>query len=540
MPSKRSLSRGIGRKRTIVSHLASRLSEQATDSLRGAAHWAESKAKAGAHEVEALYERYLHPHIPHRDDLPRLPGLPGLPDLSRLPSLPYLDRIPRLGPAGSGKQPRRVPYSDDFWTVDRAIPRIGRRLLAVFIVLALGFLAFTGIMAYGQHLADSAEVEVLLIRVLDSGPDHLDLEIVVEIDNPAPISIRLEPSQLALWQGDTHVGDVDVPPLYLRPGFSTHTISHRLVEQVPGSMVDVASGMLSGDGEPLTVRGRVETKGLQAMTLDIDKPLDSVGGLSDLNLTIDSIDVDTVDIGIDVTLGVIADNPSKIEVLLDGLGFDVHYGEHLVDTVHPTGWLLRGESRLTFQLFIPAEADHIYDPLVQAVVEGQEALFTVKGQPSNATLLSAMAATFTFEHTLNSEPGNGSGGAGDDNGTQVAVDSILIRQLGLFTTTISINAEVDNPGPVSADLSDFHLKVYEEGRRIGQGSLPGARLRPGVQIINLELEVDTLSLNNLFLLGDLVIGSPIDLRVEVYRNFAGGHALRINIDVTLDEDTSVF
>ena len=52
MPSKRSLSRGIGRKRTIVSHLASRLSEQATDSLRGAAHWAESKAKAGAHEVE--------------------------------------------------------------------------------------------------------------------------------------------------------------------------------------------------------------------------------------------------------------------------------------------------------------------------------------------------------------------------------------------------------------------------------------------------------------------------------------------------------
>ena len=505
--------------RAYTAHLAARLSRHATSMVQGAASWAQARARSGAEGADRLYDQHLHPHLASLPQLSRLPDLRRLPHQLHLPRLPYL--LPR---------PRRVLHSDDYWSHARSIPPLARRLLALAVVAALALVAYSGLLAYGQHIADNASVEVQLVRVLGSGPSHLDLEVTVEIRNPAPLDVDLQPGRLGLYQGQSLVGELDLPALHLRRGYTTHILPLQLVQHRPGSLVAVASAMLSGDGEPLTLRGEVQAHSVVDMTLAIDKPM-SLGGFDELAIEVDSIEVDTASgTGIDITLGVAVDNPSNIEVLLDGLGFDILFDGQPVDSVTPTGWLLRGFNRLDFQLHIPASAHHVYDPLVQAVVNGDSANFTIQGQSAGADgpLLAAMASTFTFQYALDAS-----------GGMDISVDSVRVRELGLFSSTVAITALVDNPGPVSADLSDFELKIFERERLIGQGSLPGAELVPGRQTIGLELTVDTLSLYNLGLIGRIILEDEVELTVELYRDFAGGESLRLTIPVTLDAGTSI-
>jgi len=367
-------------------------------------------------------------------------------------------------------------------------------------------------------------------------------------------AVALQPGDLGLYYLGERVGEVQVPDHRLNPGFNQRILDIRLYEHGDGMLDLLAKDMLeSTTRTSLGLKGTIVVDTLVPIELEIDREL-SLDGIGELSVVIDDIAVETLDDGIAVAIEATVDNPSRVEVALELLEFDILYEGLLVDTVSAKGMLFTGVNSIQVDLFIPSDAGQVYNSLAAALIDGRDCLFQVRGHdPGGAggadgagggaggegsagdtgdtgggTLLAGLSTAFHYDYLLQVSKRIG-----------LSVSSIEITSIGLFYSTVSVTALVDNPGVVTADISRFHLDVYQQGELIGQGFLPEATIVPGLQTLRLDLTVTTLSLDTLGLFGQLVLGSQVDLVIEAHREFDADHSLRLSLAVTLDEGISI-
>lgn len=436
---------------------------------------------------------------------------------------PYSSLIPK----GKGKNPSN---SKGFRRAFTTLPRRKKAFLVVLLML-IALFSYAGVQLYADEMAERTEFELVMLRILGGGENYLDVELELNIDNPSHFRIQTKWDLIDVYYDNESAGYLELPSFNLRQGHNNVFFATRMTDSGEGRLEVLAERMIAGDVAQLGLKGTISTRKPIGLELDIEKEL-PLGGLGEMSIEVHHIALDlTNNTGIDANVRLTVFNPSRIEVALDQLAFDVIYNNQTLTTFDPQGFMRRGENLMEMDIHVPAEQDDIYNPLAQSLIDGEPVDFHIRTNTSGNNLLTRIAATYSHDHAM------GVGGTDGGSGFNTSVTGISVDSIGLFQSRVRIGALLENPGTLSTDLAPMVFSVYYQGSKVGVLDLDQTRIRPGLNALGMSMGVSTLSLNTIALLAKLTTGQSIDLVIVGQRVFSSSHQLIFQLPITVNEGT---
>jgi len=370
------------------------------------------------------------------------------------------------------------------------------------------------------------DIDIRKISINETDEEGIMGEVNAIVTNPTTIETTLEGLSFDLLYNDTILAKISSSG-YLARGDNELNISLFIPAQTISNGRTFFSDIMNGNDFSFEIKGNGSdglllsklTAGFVHHYTDNDS---LVGSFKELEIYVQNINmIETGEEGITGEVGVIVGNPSIIETTLEGLTFDLFYDSSLLAVISATGFLERGDNSLNLPIFVPAQSSDAYNSLVSEVMNGGSFNFEIHGNDRSGLPLSLLSTEFHYDYVMNIS-----------GGVNSSVTSLDLNP-GLFTTKLAITASLENPTPISIDLSNFQLTSFYQGSYLGNIVLLDPWIVPGVQTIDLEMTVSTISLQNLGLFLKLVSGSEIELLIEGKHEFDQNNVLRFYLTTTI-------
>lgn len=332
------------------------------------------------------------------------------------------------------------------------------------------------------HHLDDLRIDINNLSIIDSDGDTITVEFKSIIKNPSIIETTLDGLQFDILYNNSIIATFSSTG-YLTVGDNYKNFSLTITTDTIETCKSLFSDIMNGNDFSFEIKGN-NTDELLLSQLStefsfkyIDKDL-SLQGFKDLLIDVSEISVlSSNEKGIFCKVDTIITNPSIIETTLNGLKFDILYNESVLTTLSTSGYLRTGENKLSFNFLIPANTSGIYNSLISSIINGEDINFIIRGIPSNDSLLSNLSSVFNHNFIFNSSG-------------KVSVANININSLGLFQSSLEISAVVNNPSPISVDLSIFEFSAYYKGQYVGDIIFTNPWIVQGQQNVNIFLDIN--------------------------------------------------
>ncbi len=359
-----------------------------------------------------------------------------------------------------------------------------------------------------------------------SNETGLRVEMNVTAHNPGRIATTLDGLAFGVWYNDFPLAIIPMSG-FLERGNTSLELAFWVPHENGMAAEELSQVLLNDEDIQVLISGLDTGSLLSYLTTAFDyNYLDeesSLGGLSDIDIEMNRISIlDSDDTGVYAELEAYATNPSTVSTTLDGLSFLAYYNGSELAVVDTSGYLAEGNNTLTLSVFIPGRNSQTANLLIGDLLDGKNANFQVHGQYRSGHLLSRLAAGFSYDYLMEAT-----------GGIVAHVQGFELSSIGLFTSQISADVLIENPSPIDADLGTFEFSAYYQGTYLGPIEFDNPHIYPGDQDRTITLTVSTLSLQNLGLLANIALGSPIELLIEGKRVFDPENTLEFSMTVTL-------
>ena len=350
-----------------------------------------------------------------------------------------------------------------------ATPR-GKKVIAGSIALLILLVSVSIVQERVHSLVSDAEVDIISIRILSSGPDSLELELDLLIENPVAIGVETDESDLKLNYHGIHTADLEIGSMDLDPGENTITVDATLTEHDPGMMQAMAEYLLNQGDVDVQISGEVSLGGWMPFSLPVDRVI-TLEKFTGPNITLSRVAItDSGSSSQEITgeVGAIVNSSSTIESTLAGLTFSVTHPSGYLAELTASGILSNGENELTLGLTIPSSASDVAKEIVTDLMSGAGlgGGVVIQGNGRSDSLLSRLTSTYQYTYfdngTVDASPTNdtlSASGVGSIGDIGIAIENISILETDEAGMHGEITATLSNPSILEVALDGLQFGI---------------------------------------------------------------------------------
>ncbi|MCK4614134.1 MAG: DUF3712 domain-containing protein, partial [Thermoplasmata archaeon] len=385
-----------------------------------------------------------------------------------------------------------------------------RMLMAGVLVVILLLGGFKGVNLYAQSVIDSTDIEIIGIRVTGSGKDYLEVVVDAEVDNPSSRSGSYQDLELDVLYRGKKMGKIKVPSQNIESGKNELAIKSRLFSVSDTVFDSFVRALLDRDEVEIDIKGDIHIGGTLHTSNRLKKTL-TIQGFAGLSIEVPRITLENMDNeGIALQAEAKVYNPSSIAINLSESSFDLFCNQSFCNQTRLASFSLSGQSfrpgnnTLRVNLFIPASHEAHYNSLASDIITGRSPEFLIKGNSSGDLLLSRLLQNFQHGYIMNlTSP------------VEASATSMRLVSQSRDSVVFEIMADVENPSPISLNLTDFEFQAVYKGANIGEiYFLTPTALVPGNNTLVLRMEIDSYTSEAARLFSRYLQGETVELKVK--------------------------